>query len=98
MTPRPPPVRLSKELCEEYRRNGAVKLEGFLDEQWLNLCREKYDWGFANPSVNAGTVLGSRNYFDQIYSIANDPALEEKTLAAMKPLYEPGSPFAEARN
>merc|ERR1719326_1628225 len=91
--PPPPKVQLSKELCEEFRENGAVRLAGFLDEHWLAMCREKWNWSFAHPSPNAGFFFGSRNNFNQIGT--NGTCVEMETKENFMSLVRDG-PFGQA--
>lgn len=93
MSSPPPRANLSDQVRQEFRENGAVKLEGFLDEYWLNQCREKYQWSFDHPSPVGGFFFGSRNVWNQFQTAGT--AVEEETRAAFLRLVRDG-PFGQA--
>lgn len=86
-------MRLSEEALREWRENGAVKLEGFLDEYWLAKCVEKFEWSRSNPGPTAGHYNGSENYYNELTTLGT--AAEAAKREAFLPLVEVG-PFAEA--
>lgn len=93
-------LKLSEELCLEFRENGAVKLEGLLDGYWLDRCRENFDWSYANPSPNAAKAFlsdrkdpTSSNYFNDLTSIGTPQEAEK--LERFRELFTNG-PFAQA--
>mmetsp|Transcript_61781 Transcript_61781/g.172551 ORF Transcript_61781/g.172551 Transcript_61781/m.172551 type:complete len:372 (-) Transcript_61781:263-1378(-) len=87
-------VRMSEALCEEFRENGAVKLEGFLNEQLLEECREKYNWSFDHQSPSTGGFINqSRNTFTQIGTAGT--TVEKEVKESFVPWIK-GGPFCQA--
>eukprot|EP00409_Alexandrium_fundyense_P000562 CAMPEP_0185911232 /NCGR_PEP_ID=MMETSP0196C-20130402/26460_1 /TAXON_ID=2932 /ORGANISM="Alexandrium fundyense, Strain CCMP1719" /LENGTH=111 /DNA_ID=CAMNT_0028632221 /DNA_START=84 /DNA_END=416 /DNA_ORIENTATION=+ len=86
-------MTLSQAQINEFRENGCVKLEGFLDEKMVERCREQYKLGFDLGSPNGGFLYGSRNNYNLISSIGT--AVEKDAKEKFVPFVKSG-PFCEA--
>lgn len=86
-------MTLSQAQISEFRENGCVKLEGFLDEKMVERCREQYKWAFDHRSQNGGFLYGSRNNYNLISTIGT--AVEKDAKENFLPFVKSG-PFCEA--
>ena len=82
---------------EQFAAKGVVKLAGLVTPDWLDQCRECYDWVLSNPTKHGGFVYDqdSKAYYNDASSLAARDGLAERSLAKLKPLAV-GSPLADA--
>ncbi len=77
---------------ENYARDGAVLIEGFLDAGRLSRCRAAYDWNIANPGPNAQTLYSGTDKEHHVDNANPRSAVRLKELVRSIPF---GDLFAE---
>lgn len=87
-------MQLSEEKRRAFREDGAVRLEGLLDEHWLSVCREKFEWSLERRSPTAtDTAFGTGNIRNDLTSLGSEFEAEKRE--AFRGLVTDG-PFAQA--
>jgi ectoine hydroxylase-related dioxygenase (phytanoyl-CoA dioxygenase family) len=71
-----------------FRRDGAALIEGLLDAEELQACRDVFDWGFTHPGPNATGLFNGTEH--RTHNDNANPNLLERCNALVKAL-----PFGE---
>ena len=69
-----PRISIAPRAIEDYRRDGAARLENALVPATMSLVQEAYQWSIAHPGPGAGNLPGAEGVFYQ--DLANPAALD----------------------